>query len=143
MSMHKQKTSGVKVGDLAVLAGSVGLVANDEQGREAFCAWWATDPKAARKALFSRVEARRVAAAKTPAYRAATAAEAQAGRSGEPTDYPAWMGRPKQGAAASVRAAVQVGPTLAVIAPKYPPSWLVAAGQAGRQGGVTVVEVND
>ncbi len=61
MSLRKQNgTTTVK--ELAILAGSSGLVANTEDGRQAFCAWWANDPKAARKALFSRVAARRVAA---------------------------------------------------------------------------------
>lgn len=49
MSMHKK--NGVQVCDLAVLASSVGLVENSDDGRQAFCAWWANDNKAARKAL--------------------------------------------------------------------------------------------
>lgn len=143
MSMHKKKSSGMTVGDMAVLAGHVGLVANDEQGHQAFLAWWGSDQKACRAALFSRVEARRLAAAKNaPTHRTITAAERQAHRSGEPTDYPAWMGRPKPGAAASVRAGAAAGQTLAA-QPQYPPGWLVSAGQAQRVGGVQVVEVND
>ena len=137
--MPKHKPSGVKVGDLAVLAGTVGLVDNSDDGRNAFLAWYANDQRAARKALFSRVEARRVAAASTP--RTITAAEAQAARSGESTNYPAnWTPR---GAAASVRAATAAGQRLAVVAPQYPPGWLAAAGQAKRQGGVTVVVADD
>lgn len=86
--MSKQRTSGVKVGDLAVLASSVGLVENSDDGRQAFCAWFANDQKAARKALFSRVAARRAAAAKTaPAHRTITAAERQAAASGHPTTH--------------------------------------------------------
>lgn len=68
MNMRKQNgTATVK--ELAILAGSTGLVANTEDGRQAFAAWWANDSKAARAALFSRVAARRVAAsaAKTAA----------------------------------------------------------------------------
>lgn len=143
MGKHKQG-SGVTVGDMAVLAANVGLVEASEQGKQAFLAWWNADQKAARGALFSRVEARRVAAANAaPKPRTMTAAEAQAGRSGEPTDYPSWMGRPKRGAAASVRAATAAGQTLAVVAPQYPAGWLNAAGQAQRQGGISIVEVND
>jgi hypothetical protein len=53
---------GVKVGDLAVLAGAVGLVEKSQEGQDAFLAWWNIDQKAARKALFSRVAARRAQA---------------------------------------------------------------------------------
>ncbi len=61
MNMRKQNgTTTVK--ELAILAGSSGLVANAEDGRQAFCAWWAKDQKAARNALFTPVAARRVAA---------------------------------------------------------------------------------
>lgn len=64
--MRKQNgTATVK--ELAILAGSSGLVANTEDGRQAFAAWWANDPKAARAALFTRVAARRVAASAAPA----------------------------------------------------------------------------
>jgi hypothetical protein len=144
--MAMRKPSGVKVGDLAVLAGTVGLVEKSPDGEDAFLAWWNQDQKGARAALFSRVSARRAAAAAAApkgAPRSMTAAEAQAGRSGEPTDYPAWMGRPKAGAAASVRRAVATGQQQVVVAPQYPPGWLAAAGQARRNDGVQIVEVND
>jgi hypothetical protein len=148
MGKSRQKSSGMTVGDMAVLAGNVGLVANDDQGRQAFLAWWGTDEKACRAALFSRVEARRIAAAKAKAStpRTITAAEAQAGRSGEPTTYPAsWSGKAR-GAAASVRAAVAAGQTLAVVDPQYPAEWLraaVPAGQVNHEGGITVVKADD
>lgn len=132
--------SRTTVGDLAVLAGAVGLVEKSPQGEDAFVAWWNQDQKGARAALFSRVAARRAAAAKP---RTPTAAEAQAARSGEPTDYPAWMGRRQAGAAASVRRGVAAGQKPAVVAPQYPPGWLGAAGQARRSDGPAVVEVND
>lgn len=62
MSMHKNPNT--TVGELAILASSVGLVEKSQDGRTAFAAWWAADQAGARKALFARVEARRVAAAK-------------------------------------------------------------------------------
>lgn len=143
MGKSRSNSSGVTFGDLAVLAGSVGLVANDAEGREAFVAWLAKDQKAARAALFSRVAARREAAAKAKP-RTITAAEAQAARTGEPTDYPAWMGRRQAGAAATVRRGVAAGQKPAVVAPQYPPGWLGAAGQKRRSDGpAVVVEVND
>lgn len=49
-----------------------------------------------------------------------TAAEAQAGRTGESTSYPASWSPRARGAAASVSAATAAGQTLAVVAPKYP-----------------------
>ncbi len=73
MGMRKQ--SGVKVGDLAVLAGTVGLVEKSQEGEDAFLAWWNKDQKAARAALFSRVSARRVAAANAAKAAAAPAQE--------------------------------------------------------------------
>lgn len=144
--MPKQKkSSGMTVGDMAVLAGKVGLVSQDEAGKAAFLSWWGTDEKACRAALFSRVESRRLAAskAKHSAPRTITAAEAQAGRSGEPTTYPSSWSRKGGSAAASVRAATAAGQTLAVVDPQYPPGWLGAAGQAKREGGVQIVEVQD
>lgn len=53
--------------ELAILAGRSGLVANNEEGRQAFAAWLATDNKAARAALFGRVAANRVAASRKTA----------------------------------------------------------------------------
>lgn len=131
--------------ELGVLAGTVGLVEKSQAGQDAFEAWWKNDTKAARAALFSRVVARREAAVKAAQAktRTITAAEAQAARSGEPTAYPAWMGRRQTGAAASVRAATAAGQKQAVVDPLYPPGWLGAAGQARRSDGVAVVEVND
>ena len=41
------------VKELAVLAGSCGLVEKSEHGRQAFAAWFANDPKAARKGPIS------------------------------------------------------------------------------------------
>lgn len=130
-------------GELAVLAGTVGLVEKSQEGQDAFVSWWKSDPKAARAALFSRVVARRAAAAKASSPRTPTAAEAQAARSGEPTDYPSWMGGPKAGAAARVRRGVAAGQKPAVVAPQYPPGWLGAAGQTRREGGVSVVVADD
>lgn len=144
MSMHKQKSNGVKFGDLAILAGQIGLVADNEQGREGFVSWLARDQKGAREALISRVEARQFAAAKpAPTPRTMTAAEAQAGRSGESMRYPANWSPRARGAAASVRAATAAGQTLAVVDPQYPPGWLGAAGQTRREGGVSVVVADD
>jgi hypothetical protein len=135
-----KKNGSATYDQLAILASSVGLVEKTDEGRQAFVAWLSTDQKAARKALFGRVAARRVAASGT---RSITAAEAQAARSGEPTTYPAsWRGRAR-GAAASVRAGVASGQQPAVVAPKYPPGWLPAAGQTQGKSGVVVVEVND
>ncbi len=56
------KRATVYASELAILAGSVGLVENTEDGRKAFSAWLACDQKAARAALFKRVAARRAAA---------------------------------------------------------------------------------
>lgn len=64
--MPKQNGTAT-VGQLAILASSCGLVANTAEGRQAYAAWLANDPKAARKALFTRVAARRVAASGTKA----------------------------------------------------------------------------
>jgi len=94
--------------ELAILASSCGLVENSEAGRQAFVAWMSSDLKAARKALFNRVSARRLeaqkAAAKHPAYRPINAAEAQALRTGESTRYPQhWAQGRSLGAASSVR----------------------------------------
>lgn len=93
-------------GELAVLASSVGLVEKSEAGRQAFVAWMSSDLAGARKALFQRVETRRVAAAKAkaPAYRPINAAEAQALRTGESTRYPQhWTNGRSLGAASVVR----------------------------------------
>lgn len=56
------KRATVTTQELAILASSCGLVANTDDGRQAFTAWLAKDQKAARKALFTRVAARRAAA---------------------------------------------------------------------------------
>jgi hypothetical protein len=68
---------------LAILASSVGLVEKTDEGRQAFVAWLSTDQKAARKALFGRVAARRAASG----VRSITAAERQAAASGHPTHH--------------------------------------------------------
>lgn len=61
MNMRKQNGT-TTYGELAILASSVGLVEKTDEGHDAFVAWLANDPKAARKAVFTRVAARRVAA---------------------------------------------------------------------------------
>ena len=100
--------------ELAILAGRSGLVANNEEGRQAFAAWLATDNEAARAALFGRVAANRVAASRTTAPKG----------SAKPKKYPAgWL-----------RAAgAQAGAAKAVAAQDYPAGWLRAAGV--RTGG--------
>jgi hypothetical protein len=85
------KRSGATAQELAILAGSCGLVANTEDGRRAFSAWLAQDQKAARKALFTRVAARRAAASAS----AAKASEAKA--------YPQTWAAKARSRAASVR----------------------------------------
>ena len=84
MSKRKQTDGTTTIGELAILASSVGLVEKSDDGRQAFSAWWANDPKAARKALFSRVAARRVAAS---GIRSITAAERQAAATGQPIEH--------------------------------------------------------
>lgn len=80
-------------GELVVLAGRTGLVANTDEGRRAYASWLANDPKAARKALFGRVAAQRVAASNATTYpagwlRGPRAAKATAA----PATYPAhWL----------------------------------------------------
>jgi len=110
--------------ELAILASSCGLVSNDDQGRQAFTAWLAKDQKAARKALFTRIDARR-AAAKT----------AQA------TQYPAGWRR-----AAGIRSASAGQPPAPAPTPpkKYPGNWLRATAiPAPRGTGPRVVEARD
>ncbi|MCW2751862.1 MAG: hypothetical protein JWR83_2972 [Aeromicrobium sp.] len=99
--MRTMRKQGVKftevAGELAILAGKCGLVANSNEGRQAYGAWLANDHTAARKALFSRVAAQRAAAAapKVLAERVAAA---------PPTKYPTnWL------RAAGVRAGGQRG----------------------------------
>lgn len=83
--MPKRRQNGtITVPELAILASNVGLVENTEQGRQAFVAWFATDQKAARAAVFARAAARRVAAS---GVRSITAAERQAAASGHPTTH--------------------------------------------------------
>lgn len=95
MSRAKSTTT---VGELAILAASCGLVANTDDGRKAFCAWYANDQKAARKALFSRVAARRVAAS------AKAAATAGTGSASAGQQYPAaWAHRARVAAASGRR----------------------------------------
>jgi hypothetical protein len=109
-----RKQGGVKVSEvadeLAALAGKCGLVANTDEGRQAFGAWLANDHRAARKALFGRVAAQRAAATK------ATAPSKK---------YPmGWL------RASGVRA----GAAKASAAQNYPTGWLRAAGvRAGGQ----------
>lgn len=78
-----KKNGTATYGELAILASSVGLVDKTEEGRAAFVAWLGTDQKAARKALFTRVAARRAATPPRPI----TAAERQAAASGHPTTH--------------------------------------------------------
>lgn len=74
----RKRNGTATVEQLAVLASSVGLVDKSEQGRKAYAAWFANDPKAARKALFSRVAERRVAASGAKSAAPASGAPAQA-----------------------------------------------------------------
>jgi hypothetical protein len=95
------KNGTATASELAILASSCGLVENTSEGRQAFSAWLAKDQKAARKALFTRVAARR---AQAPTHRPINAAEAQALRSGESTRYPqSWTQGRSLGAASVVR----------------------------------------
>lgn len=120
-------TRGVPVsevaGELAILAGRCGLVANNAEGRQAFGAWLANDHVAARKALFGRVAAQQ--ATKTRQVAASMHAPTKA------TKYPAgWL------RAAAQRATT---PTKATM---YPAGWLRAAGVLpGRSGRIN--EAND
>jgi hypothetical protein len=66
-TMRKQDNGMTTHRELAILAASVGLVEKTDEGRQAFTAWLTNDNKAARKALFSRVAAQRVAASATKA----------------------------------------------------------------------------
>ncbi len=77
--------------ELSILASRVGLVDESDAGRASFAAWLGTDQQAARKALFGRVAAQRVAASATQArsISARVAAEAPAASTGGPTAYPA------------------------------------------------------
>ena len=77
--MSKRRNGTTTVGELAILASSVGLVEKSEQGRQAFCAWYANDQKAARAELFKRVAARRVQAS-AKASAAASTGSASAGQ---------------------------------------------------------------
>lgn len=70
--MSKRRNGTTTVSELAILASSVGLVEKSEQGRQAYCAWYANDQKAARAELFKRVAARRVAASAQAAAAAST-----------------------------------------------------------------------
>jgi hypothetical protein len=79
MARRRQDDGKTTVRELAILASNCGLVDKSDEGKRAFTAWLANDPKAARKALFSRVAAQRVAA---------SAAEATA----PPKNYPqTWL----------------------------------------------------
>lgn len=98
--MRKQTNGTTTIGELAILAGSIGLVENTEDGRQAFSAWWANDKAAARKALFSRVAARRVAAS---ASKAAGTGSGKASAGAQPTAYPKSWGRRTLGAASGLR----------------------------------------
>lgn len=109
MKSGRKQNSTTTVGELAILASSCGLVARDEQGRQAYVAWHANDPKAARAALFTRVAARRVAA--SAAKSAASAKE-----------YPASWARQS---GYITRAAAK--PPI-IVDGQYPAGWLRAAG---------------
>jgi hypothetical protein len=61
--MRKQNST-MTVEELALLA-SCGLVANDDQGRQAFIAWLTNDAQGGAQGLFSRVAAGRVAGSAT------------------------------------------------------------------------------
>lgn len=92
--MRKQNGT-TTVTELSQLAASVGLVENSENGRQAFSAWYATDAKAARKAVFAKTAARRVAA---------SAAKAAAASTGKPSaEYPASWARRVLSATSGVR----------------------------------------
>ena len=91
--MRQQDKGGVKftevAGELAILAGKCGLVANTNEGRQAYSVWLANDHTAARKALFSRVAAQRVTAAAPKALAERRAAPKAAAPS---TKYPTnWL----------------------------------------------------
>ena len=98
-----RKQGGVKfsevASELAILASKCGLVANTNEGRQAYSVWLANDHMAARKALFSRVAAQRATAAAPKALaERVTAPKAAA------TEYPTnWL------RAAGVRAGGQRG----------------------------------
>lgn len=114
--------------DLAILAGRVGLVANDDAGRETFKAAFAANPKQVRARLFQKVDASRAQAS----ARAAAAAGTGSASAGQ--QYPGgWLraagvrlGRAPRAAtpqpapapvAAAEVAAPEAGPT------KYPANW--------------------
>lgn len=122
----RNKTDGTTtVKELAILASSCGLVEKSDEGRKAFEAWWANDPKAARKALFSRVAARRVAA---------SAAKAQA----PATQYPSGWRRPAGIGAPAAQA------TATPATKKYPGNWLRGSAIPGpRVNGTRVTEARD
>lgn len=123
----QQNPRATTFAELAILASSVGLVENSEAGRQAFTAWLAKDQKTARKELFAKVNARRVAAS------AAKAKTAQA------TQYPAgWLRAAGVGARAPQ----------ATVAPnatnQYPRNWLRGTAIPGPRGtGPRVVEAGD
>ncbi len=118
----RKKNGTAKLGDLAILASSVGLVEQSEQGQQAFCAWLATDPKAARRALFARVAARR-------------AASAQAARTGHRPSHPyrvpcsvgaaglRLLGPGQQASTAANAPAHPAAPTTAPAPVAYPADW--------------------
>ncbi len=125
--MGTQDDRRVTVLDLARLAGTVGLCPNTDEGRSAFTAWMARDPKPARKAIFDRVEARRVAASAD--------------------QHPvSWLKR-------TTPATPVVAATVAAPSKDYPAGWLRAAGiRRGsaakatrnlRTAGVRITEAGD
>jgi hypothetical protein len=112
--MPKRRQNGTTtVPELAILASNVGLVEDTEQGRQAFTAWYATDQKAARAALFARAAARRVAAS---VIRSVTAAERQAAASGHPTNH--GMRVPRSAGPSVVRSSQQPAPVARVSGPR-------------------------
>lgn len=114
--MRKQKTAPT-FSELAILASSCGLVENSEAGRQAFTAWLGKDQKGARKALFTRIDARRVAAAKK--------AQAPA------TQYPSGWRR-----AAGIDASAATAPATATATTKpYPRNWLRGTGTPAAPSG--------
>lgn len=123
--MRKQKTAPT-FSELAILASSCGLVENSEAGRQAFTAWLAKDQKGARKALFTRIDARRVAAAKK--------AQAPA------TQYPTGWRR-----AAGIDASAAKATTTPGAGKQYPANWLRATAIPAAPSGTgpRVVEARD
>jgi hypothetical protein len=130
MPKNRRGTAVTTYGELAILAGSVGLVADTEDGRKAFVSWLSTDKKAARKALFTQVAARRTA----PASAAQRTANASGGTSAG-SQYPqGWLAGRRRGG----RAAVAAQGRRPQAPPQYPAAWQPTPAKVG-----VVTEAND